>query len=91
VRDPLEVGGGGGVDGGSPRAVDGGTARRGEVGDGGRDRWSPGVPEWLVTGYAIERSSWGSSGAVRGWRRSRWLGRRGFGGGGAGRRSMAPA
>jgi hypothetical protein len=42
---------------GSPGAVHGGAARRGEAGDGGGDRWSLVVPEGLVTGYASEQSS----------------------------------
>jgi hypothetical protein len=52
------VRGGRGVGEGSPGAVHGGAARWGEVGDEGRDRWSPVVPKWSVTGYASERSSW---------------------------------
>jgi hypothetical protein len=50
--------GGRGVGGGSPRAVHGGVARWGEASDGGGYRWSPVVPEWSVTGYASEQSSW---------------------------------
>jgi hypothetical protein len=43
---------------GSLGVVHGGVARLGEVGDGGGDLRSPVVPEWSVTGYALERSSW---------------------------------
>jgi hypothetical protein len=57
-RGALAVRGGRGVGGGSPGAVHGGAARWGEVGDEGRDQWSPVVPKWSVMGYASERSSW---------------------------------
>jgi hypothetical protein len=59
AEGPVRGGMGGGGQRGLTRAVYGGAARWGEADDGGGDRWSPGVPDWSVMGYASEQSTWG--------------------------------